>query len=77
MSPGRIVSVVRGACRFTAGQNPERGVTNFQLSVHFFVQVAAILATCRVVGLLVRRLGQPQVGGEMIAGVLLGPSLLG
>ena len=52
-------------------------MTNFQLSIHFFVQVAAILATCRVVGLLVRRLGQPQGVGEMIAGVLLGPSLLG
>jgi Kef-type K+ transport system membrane component KefB len=37
-----------------------------------------ILAACRLCGWVVRRwLRQPQVIGEMIAGVLLGPSLLG
>jgi len=37
-----------------------------------------ILAACRLCGWLVRRwLHQPQVIGEMIAGVILGPSLLG
>lgn len=47
-------------------------------SVHFFLQLAVLLPTCRVVGWLGRKyLGQPQVVGEMIAGVLLGPSLLG
>ncbi len=48
-----------------------------QLSVYFFLQAAVILATCRLVGALGRRFGQPQVVGEMIAGVTLGPSLLG
>jgi len=47
------------------------------LSVTFFLQMACILLACRVVGRLGRYLGQPQVVGEMIAGVLLGPSLLG
>ncbi|MCV2357280.1 cation:proton antiporter [Paucibacter sp. B2R-40] len=47
-------------------------------SVHFFLQLAVILLACRVVGWLGRKfLGQPQVVGEMIAGVVLGPSLLG
>lgn len=47
-------------------------------SVHFFLQLAVILVTCRVVGWLGQKLlGQPQVVGEMIAGVVLGPSLLG
>src|SRR5271166_3674598 len=46
-------------------------------AVHFFLELAAILVTCRFVGLLSQRLGQPQVVGEMVAGVLLGPSLLG
>jgi len=46
-------------------------------AVHFFLELAAILLTCRLVGLLSQRLGQPQVVGEMVAGVLLGPSLLG
>ena len=48
-----------------------------QLSVYFFLQLALILLACRLVGALARRLGQPQVVGEMIAGVALGPSVLG
>ena len=43
----------------------------------FFLAVAVILVVCRVVCLIAVRLGQPPVVGEMIAGVLLGPSLLG
>lgn len=44
----------------------------------FFLQMFVILAACRLCGWIVRRwLKQPQVIGEMIAGVLLGPSLLG
>ncbi|MCI4588944.1 cation:proton antiporter [Sphingobium sp. BYY-5] len=47
-------------------------------SIHFFLQLAVIILTCRVVGWLGQRLlKQPQVVGEMIAGVVLGPSLLG
>ena len=47
-------------------------------SIHFFLQLAIILVTCRLVGWLGKKLlGQPQVVGEMIAGVVLGPSLLG
>lgn len=46
-------------------------------AVHFFLELAVILIACRVVGLAARAVGQPQVVGEMIAGVLLGPSLLG
>ena len=46
-------------------------------AIHFFLELAVILATCRVVGLIAKRIGQPQVVGEMIAGVVLGPSLLG
>jgi Kef-type K+ transport system membrane component KefB len=47
-------------------------------SVHFFLQLALIMLACRVVGWFGSKfLGQPQVVGEMIAGVLLGPSLLG
>src|SRR5689334_25124370 len=52
-------------------------MTSAELSAAFFLQMFVILLTCRVVGALARRLGQPQVVGEMIAGVFLGPSLLG
>ncbi len=48
-----------------------------QQATQFFLQMAVILLACRWVGALARRIGQPQVVGEMIAGVLLGPSLLG
>jgi len=48
-----------------------------QLSVYFFLQAAVILLACRAVGRLAQRVGQPQVVGEMIAGVALGPSLFG
>jgi Kef-type K+ transport system membrane component KefB len=48
-----------------------------QLSVLFFLQMLVILAACRLVGAAARRAGQPLVVGEMVAGVLLGPSLLG
>jgi Kef-type K+ transport system membrane component KefB len=53
-------------------------MTPADLSVAFFLQMFVIIAACRAIGWVVRRLfGQPQVVGEMIAGVLLGPSLLG
>ena len=40
-------------------------------------QIVVILVAARLVGLLVRRIGQPQVVGEMLAGIALGPSILG
>ncbi len=52
-------------------------MSNFELSIALFLQFAIILASCRLVGWLVRPLGQPQVVAEMITGVLLGPSLFG
>jgi Kef-type K+ transport system membrane component KefB len=52
-------------------------VTPFQISVQFFLQLAVILCVCRIVGWLAQRMGQPQVVGEMIAGVVLGPSVFG
>ena len=48
-----------------------------QLSVYFFLQAGLIILACRLVGKLAQRIGQPQVVGEMIAGVMLGPSLFG
>lgn len=52
-------------------------MSNTELAVLFFLQLAVILGVCRIVGMLARKIGQPQVVGEMIAGVLLGPSLFG
>jgi Kef-type K+ transport system membrane component KefB len=52
-------------------------MNNLQLAVHFFLQIAIILLFCRLVGAIAGRFGQPQVVAEMLAGVLLGPSLFG
>jgi Kef-type K+ transport system membrane component KefB len=41
------------------------------------VQVGVILGLSRVMGMLFSRMRQPQVVGEMVAGIMLGPSLLG
>lgn len=41
------------------------------------VQVALILGLSRVMGVLFARMRQPQVVGEMVAGIMLGPSVLG
>ena len=53
-------------------------MTPAELSTTFFMQLFVIIAAARAFGWFVRRfLGQPQVVGEMIAGVALGPSLFG
>jgi Kef-type K+ transport system membrane component KefB/nucleotide-binding universal stress UspA family protein len=41
------------------------------------VQIGVVLVAARACGWLFRRIQQPQVVGEMAAGILLGPSLLG
>lgn len=52
-------------------------MSNSELAILFFLQLAVILGVCRVVGFLAQKIGQPQVVGEMIAGVVMGPSLFG
>lgn len=53
-------------------------MSNLELALRLFGQLTLILVVCRSVGWLGRRfLGQTQVVMEMVAGVMLGPSLLG
>ncbi len=52
-------------------------MTPFEISIRFFLQLAFILGMCRLVGWIASRFGQPQVVGEMIAGVVMGPSVIG
>jgi Kef-type K+ transport system membrane component KefB len=53
-------------------------MSNFELVLKLLLQLATILCACRIISFLGRRyLGQTDVVCEMIAGVLLGPSLFG
>jgi Kef-type K+ transport system membrane component KefB len=51
--------------------------TLLELSMHFFLSMAVILAVYRLLWPLFKRLGQVQVVAIMVAGFVLGPSLLG
>jgi Kef-type K+ transport system membrane component KefB len=44
---------------------------------HVLLALAAVIVTGRLLGWLFARVGQPPVIGEVVAGILLGPSLLG
>ncbi len=50
--------------------------TEHQLLI-FWVGLLVILATARLLGAVMQRIGQPSVIGELAAGLILGPSLLG
>ena len=41
------------------------------------VQIITILLTCRLFGWLFQKMGQPMVIGEVVAGIVLGPSVVG
>lgn len=43
----------------------------------FWVGLVAVVALARLLGLLARKVGQPPVIGELAAGIVLGPSVLG
>jgi Kef-type K+ transport system membrane component KefB len=46
-------------------------------NVQVLLSVGVVVVSVRAVGWLVAKIGQPRVMGEIIAGILLGPSLLG
>nr|MBS0038417.1 cation:proton antiporter [Saprospiraceae bacterium] len=48
-----------------------------EIFVEVAIALALILAVCQIVGSLAKFISQPRVVGEMIAGVLLGPTLFG
>ncbi len=48
-----------------------------QVTAFVLLDIVLILVVARVVGTLFTKIGQPRVVGEIVAGVLLGPTLLG
>jgi Kef-type K+ transport system membrane component KefB len=62
-----------GTSTFAAAQSAD----HIDSLLHVLLALVVILVLARLLGSLFRRLGQPPVIGEVIAGILLGPSLLG
>jgi Kef-type K+ transport system membrane component KefB len=72
-SAGETVLAPPGSGMFGKGNPPESDVV---LS-HVLLALVVIILCARGLGSVFQRLSQPPVIGEMIAGILLGPSLLG
>ena len=60
--------------QFTA---TKQRTTFAKLVAAFFLAVAIVLFIARLFGILAVRVGQPRVMGEVVAGICLGPSVLG
>ena len=74
LAPSVLVSTYAHAG--TGGQESAVGAGAEEITLRLLYQLLAILVATRVVTWIVRRLGQTDVSGEMLAGLLLGPSLL-
>lgn len=47
------------------------------MDYHFLFEIAVILLSTKVLGILTKRFALPQVVGALLAGLLLGPAMLG
>jgi Kef-type K+ transport system membrane component KefB len=70
-SPGTVAAASAPAARFQFAANATAPISILLL------QIVVVLAVARFVGTLFTKIGQQAVIGEIAAGVLLGPSLLG
>src|SRR5437879_2367436 len=70
-------SLVAPAAGPAAAPRPAVPAAPMDVLRHVLLALLTVIATCRVVGSVFRYLRQPPVIGEVLAGILLGPSLLG
>lgn len=61
----------------SASENPASATARSDALPRVLGALAAVLVAGRLLGLAFRRFGQPPVIGEVVAGIVLGPSLLG
>ena len=54
------------------------GLVRYSIGVdHLLIQIAVLVFFGRILGEMARRVGQPAVLGELLAGIILGPTVLG
>jgi Kef-type K+ transport system membrane component KefB len=68
--PSLVASGPPGPAILTTAETPG-------ILLHVLLALVVVLAVARILGAMFRRLNQPQVMGEVVAGILLGPSFLG
>jgi len=73
----RATGAPAAAGRAGSRSEPARPSPAIETTLVLLLQIGAILLTSRALGRIFRAIGQPQVVGEMAAGILLGPSFLG
>jgi Kef-type K+ transport system membrane component KefB len=73
---GAAVTATRLEEAAAAGAAAERMPGAEETFGQLMLAIAAVILAARAIGAAVARLGQPQVMGEVLAGILLGPTLL-
>jgi hypothetical protein len=78
---GFLAIRARGEALPPPAASPSAGTGALRVSpdtlFHVLLALAAVIVVARLVTLVLRRFGQPPVIGETLAGIMLGPSLLG
>jgi Kef-type K+ transport system membrane component KefB len=74
---GQTLTAGGGAQTASAGPTAANVSASGGTVMHVLLALAVIVLAAHLVGAVFRRLGQPQVMGEVVAGILLGPSFLG
>ncbi|MFI7115397.1 cation:proton antiporter [Amycolatopsis sp. NPDC049868] len=74
--PVVVAIVLLGQGEGGAGAATAKAATGPSLA-QLLLAIAVVVGACKVVGRLAQRIGQPAVIGEITAGILLGPSVLG
>jgi hypothetical protein len=68
---------LQSANGFISKLNPAGNTEQINHLLHVLLALAVVIITARGVGALFKLLGQPPVIGEVVGGILLGPSFLG
>jgi len=76
LAPAGCALLIVGASALAADDQPMRG-TGGSTEALFIVQIVLLLLVGRLLGEGMQRIGQPAVIGQLVAGMLLGPSVFG